>query len=90
MVATVVIPSVLSCLIQSERELIISANSLTELFEHLIQTYPKLTAYLFEEDQKLSAFIHVYLNEQDIRNMPMDKKLQANDVITIFPAIAGG
>ena len=47
--------------------------------------------HLYTEDGRLRSFVNVYLNDEDIRFLQKEQTpLNANDVITIVPSIAGG
>ena len=61
-----------------------------EGLQNLIQKYPRLTPYLFNENNELTQFINIYLNGKDIRYLKEDISLTPTDRIDILISMAGG
>jgi len=62
-----------------------------EALATLTQAHPDLRRQLYNDEGKLRSFVNVYLNDEDIRYLKKEQTpLQADDVITIVPSIAGG
>jgi MoaD family protein len=60
------------------------------VLDHLAQTYPGLTARLFENGQ-VRRFVNLYLNEEDIRYLDnLATPVKDGDELAIIPAVAGG
>ena len=60
------------------------------VLDSLAQTYPGLTARLFENGQ-LRRFVNVYVNDEDIRYLDdLSTKTKDGDELSIIPAVAGG
>ena len=71
----------------------VSADGATvgDVFQGLIAQYPGLAGNLIDDDGNLHKFVNVYRNDDDIRYLEqLDTKLEAGDVISILPAVAGG
>lgn len=59
--------------------------------QELTRAHPQLRQHLFSEQGELRSFVNVYVNDEDIRYLQQGKTtLQAHDVLTIVPSIAGG
>ena len=57
----------------------------------LDQQYPGLRAQVSAPDGRLHRFVNVYLNDEDVRYMQaLATPVQAGDVVSILPALAGG
>ena len=62
-----------------------------EVFTELTTRYPGLAGQLVDAGGGLHKFVNVYRNDDDIRYLEqLDTKLEAGDVISILPAVAGG
>jgi adenylyltransferase/sulfurtransferase len=70
----------------------VDAGTVTTALEQLVTTYPALRGNLFGADGKLRSFVNLYLNEDDIRYLPMKEESPTTpqDELTIIPSIAGG
>ena len=68
----------------------VSAGTVQSALDELGKKYPDVTQRMFDGAQ-LKRFLNVYLNDEDIRFLQKEQTpLNANDVITIVPSIAGG
>jgi molybdopterin synthase sulfur carrier subunit len=62
-----------------------------EVFAQLTTRYAGLAGQLVDEKGGLHKFVNVYRNDDDIRYLEqLDTKVEAGDVISILPAVAGG
>ena len=62
-----------------------------EVLTALTGQYQDLRRQLYSDEGKLRSFVNVYLNDEDIRYLQKDQTpVQADDVISIVPSIAGG
>lgn len=68
-----------------------SASTVLELIYAMIADFPALNPYLLSSSNSLTPFVNIYVNQQDIRMLNKEQTLlQADDVVTFIPAMAGG
>lgn len=88
---TVRIPTPLQKLTKDKSEVAVSAKDIRELIDGLEKNFPGIKQRLCDEKGALRRFINIYVNEEDIRFLKMDKTpLKDGDEVSIIPAIAGG
>jgi len=87
----VVIPTPLRQYTEKKDEIELEAKTVGEALAHVTGQYADLRRHLYTEDGKLRTFVNVYLNDEDIRYLEKEQTpLEADDVISIVPSIAGG
>lgn len=85
------IPQPLQKITNGLPEVTAEAKDVRELVEELEKKYPGIKLRLCDENGVLRRFINIYVNDEDIRFLQMDKtELKNNDEVSIIPAIAGG
>lgn len=86
------IPSILASLFKGERELRVSANSLRELIEKLVEMYGiEVRERFLDAKDALKPTINIYVNGRNVRfSGGLDTPLQDQDTVSILPAVAGG
>lgn len=68
-----------------------SANTISELIAAMTIEFPELNPYLLSPSRNINAFMNIYVNQQDIRTLNKENTiLQANDIVSFIPAMAGG
>lgn len=88
---TIHIPTSLRRFTSQNAQLQVHADTVIDALQTASQDYPRLKAQLFTPAGDLRRFVNVFLNERDIRHMQQGSTpLNAGDVLTILPAIAGG
>lgn len=91
MAITVRIPAPLQKLTQNQAEVKAGGASIKELIENLEKSFPGIKERICDETGKVRKFINIYVNEEDIRFLQLDKTpLKDGDEVSIIPAIAGG
>ncbi|MGH8999408.1 MAG: ubiquitin-like small modifier protein 1 [Acidimicrobiia bacterium] len=66
-------------------------TTIGEVFDGLVSQYPSLRGQLVTDQGDLHRFVNVYRNDDDIRYLSrLDTPLEASDVVSIIPAVAGG
>lgn len=67
-------------------------DTLRSVLNRLVEQHPDLRREIWGAEGQLSDYIHVFLNGREARYLPatLDTPLQANDVIDVFPPVAGG
>ncbi len=89
--ATISLPTPLRPYADRQSEVSLDGNTVGELLEGLVETFPKLKGHLFGDDGKLRSFVNVYVNDEDIRHLQKSETpVKESDQIAIIPAIAGG
>ena len=74
-----------------QRSVKVEGATIEEVLEALQREYPGMSGQLVTPDGQLHKFVNVYLNDDDVRYMDkLDTKVQADDSISILPAVAGG
>jgi molybdopterin synthase sulfur carrier subunit len=69
----------------------VDGASIGEVLATLQERYPAMAGQLVTDNGTLHRFVNVYLNDDDVRYMDkLDTKVQADDSISILPAVAGG
>jgi len=69
----------------------VPVGSVGEALASLITQHPELKRHLYTDDEKLRAFVNVYVNDEDMRYLQKEATaLKDGDTISIVPSIAGG
>ncbi len=62
-----------------------------EVLDKINAQYPGFREQITMEDGSLHRFVNIYINDEDIRFMQsLDTPVNAGDVVSILPALAGG
>jgi sulfur-carrier protein len=89
--STVKFPAVLRANVGGAREVDADGQTIGDVLDGLVATYPSLKDQLFTEGGELNRFVNVYLNGQDVRYL--DGRATAvddRDEVRLLPAMAGG
>jgi molybdopterin synthase sulfur carrier subunit len=66
-------------------------STVAELLDNLDVSYHGLRTEIVSSDGTVHRFINIYRNGEDIRYLDrLNTPLQAGDVVSILPAVAGG
>ena len=91
MAVKVSIPSPLQQYTESKDTIELEVATVGEALAQISSRYEGLRRHLFTEAGKLRTFVNVYLNDEDIRFLQREATpVQAGDVLSIVPTIAGG
>ena len=91
MAITVQIPTALRRHTDGVGKLDCSAANISELFSVLDEKFPQLKPHLRDEAGEIRRFLHVYVNEEDIRFLGGPAyAFQDGDEVLLVPSIAGG
>lgn len=62
-----------------------------DVLEKMIENFPDLQAEIFTPKKTLKPFVHVYINGKNIiHGDNLDTKITENDIMALFPPVAGG
>ena len=89
---TILIPTPLRPFADGKSNVDVQAATVGEALNQLTTQHPQLKNHLYTADGKLRSFVNVYLNDDDIRDLPEhdNSALRDGDEISIIPSIAGG
>ena len=66
-------------------------STVAEVLEQLNADYPGFREQITMDDGSLHRFVNIYINDEDIRFMQqLQTPVEAGDVVSILPALAGG
>ncbi|MCA9524374.1 MAG: MoaD/ThiS family protein [Myxococcales bacterium] len=89
--AKVRIPTPLRTYTQGSDEVVVAGATVGEVLTNLSQRYDGIGQRLFDKSGAVHRFINIFLNKSDIRREGgLAASVGDDDVISIFPAIAGG
>jgi molybdopterin converting factor small subunit len=85
------VPTPLRPYTDGQKDVEVSGQTVASALEALTERYPAVRTHLFDEAGVLRSFVHVFLGEQDVRELHGEAtELQADDRLLIVPSIAGG
>ena len=91
MAVTVVIPTTLRLFTEHRSEVELDGKTVGGVLTRLSEEYPESRKALFDEDGQLRAFVNVFVNEDNIRDLNgFASEVKDGDEIILIPAIAGG
>ena len=89
--STVKFPAVLRANVGGAREVEAGGETIGDVLDALVITYPSLKDQLFTEDGEINRFVNVYLNGQDVRYLDgRSTAVDDRDEVRLLPAMAGG
>lgn len=84
------IPPILQPDAGGNRQIEVEGDTVRAALQTLVATYPALQGRLFEGDE-LPQFLNVFLDGSDVRlSEGLDTPVQANSMLLLLPAVAGG
>ncbi len=85
------LPSVLTPFTGGQPTLPVSGRTVGEAVDDLTRRFPALAPRLRDERGQPYPFVTIYVNDEDIRFVGgFDAVVQADDEVSIVPAVAGG
>ena len=89
--ATVRIPAPLRDLVGNQRRIELDCASVRALIDQIESDHPGFKERLLGADGELSAFVQIYVGDEDIRFLDgLETELDAGTRVSIVPAAAGG
>lgn len=69
----------------------VKAGTVAGALEELVAAHPELKLHLFTEQGELRAFVNVFVNEDNVRDLNgVETSIREDDSLMILPSIAGG
>lgn len=91
MAVKVFIPTTLRLFTNQRSEIELEGTTAKEVIRSLADEYPETKKALYDENEELRAFINVFVNSDNIKNLiGWDTPVKDGDEIMLIPAIAGG
>jgi len=88
---TLRIPTPLRSYTEGQSEIPVQGQTVAEALDDLIRLYPSLQPHLFNGTGQLRAFVNLFLNNENIRDLQgVDTPLHDNDKLMLIPSVAGG
>ncbi len=85
------IPAALRRFTDQQREIELEAATVGEALQALAARYPALSSHLFTPDGSLRAFVNVYVEDTNIRQLEgLDTPVKEGTRLILVPSIAGG
>jgi molybdopterin converting factor small subunit len=85
------IPTPLRPYTEGLREIDVDGKTVGIIIQEVASKYPSIQPHLFDNEGNLRAYVNIFLNEHDIRNLSgHDTQVEENDKLMIVPSIAGG
>jgi molybdopterin converting factor small subunit len=89
--ATVRIPPILRPEAGNNREVEVEGETVREVLEGLVATYPPLRERIFDEGNELPQFLNVFVDKTDVRLADgLETKVGNGTTVILLPAVAGG
>ncbi len=66
-------------------------QTVREVLQSLIATYPTIRDRIFAEDDELPQFLNVFIDGADVRLLDgLETRVEADATVILLPAVAGG
>ena len=89
--ATVLIPTPLRKFTGNSSIISVSGNVVSEIINNMALEYPDLQKHILDPSGTLRPFINIFVGQDDIKSLQyQNSAVEANSVISIVPAVAGG
>jgi molybdopterin converting factor small subunit len=85
------IPNPLRPYVNGQAEVLVQGATAGAALEDMLAQYPAFRPHLCKDDGSLRAFVNLFLNRSNIRDLQgLDTPLQPDDILNLVPSIAGG
>ncbi|MDK2061910.1 MoaD/ThiS family protein [Aliarcobacter butzleri] len=85
--AKVYIPRTLRLFTNSDFEIILGGEKISDVVSNLVGKYQDLENYIFTNEGRLKSFVNIYLNEEDIKRLDnLETKVYDDDKILLVPS----
>jgi len=90
MALRVKIPTPLQQFTHGQKEVELKGGTVSDILKELVSKFPVMKKNIFDAQDRLSGFLNIYVNEEDIRYVPQERILKAGDEVLIIYAVSGG
>ena len=88
---TVRFPAVMKYYVNNQSEFFVSAPTVNELIDQVIEQYPSIKFHLIDAEGKLRRHFNIFINGTHIRELNwMDTPLKEDDKVILMASAAGG
>jgi molybdopterin converting factor small subunit len=85
------IPSPLRSYVNGQPEVRVEGSTAGVALEDMLSKYPAFRPQLCKDDGSLRAFVNLFLNTSNIRDLQgLNTPIEPDDILTLIPSIAGG
>ena len=85
------IPTPLRTYTSGKAEIALRGQTVAEVMDDLMKTYPALRPHLYSNAGELRPFVNLFVGEDDIRELKgLETPLKESDRLMLLPSIAGG
>jgi molybdopterin converting factor small subunit len=85
------IPTPLRSYVNGQAEVLVQGATAAAAMQELLEQFPTFRPHLCKEDGSLRAFVNLFLNGTNIRDLQgLVTPLAPDDVLYLIPSIAGG
>lgn len=85
------IPTPLRPYVHGQAEVLVRGATTGAALEDMLAQYPAFRPHLCKDDGSLRAFVNLFLNRRNIRDLKgLDTPLEPDDILHLVPSIAGG
>ena len=89
--ATVRFPAVMKYYVKNQTEFSVSASTVKEVVDRVIEQYPSIKFHLVDSEGRLRKHFNVFVNGMHIRDLNgMDTRLTEEDTVILMASAAGG
>lgn len=88
---TVRFPAVMKYYVNNQAEFAITASSVQDLIEQVVQQYPSVKFHLLDSEGQLRRHFNIFVNGVHIRDLNgMETSLKVDDKVILMASAAGG
>ena len=74
-----------------QAELRLTGTTAGAMMAEMVQTYPALRPHLYNPQGELRPYVNLFLNGENLKSLQgLDTALDADDLLMLVPAVAGG
>jgi adenylyltransferase/sulfurtransferase len=86
------IPTPLQSYVDGQKAIIVDGSTVNEAILNLAKKYPSIKQHIFDPEGRLRAFIKIFLEEENIKELVdgLDLVIKEGDSLVIIASIAGG
>lgn len=89
--AKIIIPTPLRKFTENNATLDVSGATVGESINELITAFPGLKQHLQDQSDRVRSYVNIFVGDENMRSLNNEETpVQADTVISIVPAIAGG